>query len=264
MEQIVKDLAHELPTYTFKRGYFLLSTKATGKYWLDMYGLSHLFNASAKAKEYKAFLHDIIDKIIQHQVNNEQINSVIVPRWTGCTEDLFSETLLNICYELFRTKYIAQNINMYELFSAGGKADEYFLNPVEILNNAPHQNIKAIAFLALDIHSWLIDSLLANSSDGEVEIRSVISVLGRCKFYPRVRQRKNNPEKDSEFLLYPLFNASDYNPQSHTKGYSYLLDENISNKNSYPEKLYKHIFEVDKDSVKSKTFIPIMTNNLNH
>jgi len=269
MNQIAHDLMTALPRYTFKRGYFLLSTKGTGKYWLDLYGLSHLFNASDKADEYKKFLGNMIDKIIRHQIDNVKINSVIVPRWTRCTEDLFTETLLNICYDLFRIKYKNEypNLRLFELFSAGGNTEEYYLNKVypllgerEQSEQCPSQNeqissVNAVAFLALDIHSWLIDNLLECCVEGEIKIPSVVSVLGRCGEYPRFKQRKNNPEKDSKFLMYPLFNASGYEPATHIKGFSYLLDNDNGDKDKHPKKLY-YIFEKDEDSDRSKKFIP--------
>jgi len=258
MSNTVNNLSKEMPKHTFKRGCFLLSTKTPkpSEYWIDLYGLSHLFNATNEAKHFQRFLSDMIERIILHQLENVKINSVIVSRWTRCTEDLFSETLLNICFELLGTKLSDKNIKLYELFSAGGNNEEYYLNRVETLNaesSLPQDRIKAVAFLALDIHTWLIDSLLKCCK--EVEVYSVISVLGRCKTYPRIKQRKHE-NKDSEFLLYPLFNATDYNPLNHTGGFSFLLDDDDSNSSQFPEKLYRKLFVSGRDCDTNRRYIP--------
>jgi len=185
------DLPRNLKKNVFKRGYFLLSTKRLTKYWVDLFSLSHLFNAFENADEYYGLLQTMVRDIIVHQKKALRINAIICPRWTRSTEDLFSETLLNICFELLREEpETFGGLTVYELFSAGGK-DSYYLNPV---NSEYHEEkINAVAFLALDIHFGQIESLLGNGND--LKIESVISIIGRCE------------PQNRAFSIVPLFDA---------------------------------------------------------
>jgi len=188
-------LSQDLATHILKRGYFLLSTKKPSEYWVDMYHLSHLFNAYKDSKEYCGLLKGMICDIIEHQRKELNINTVICPRWTCSTDDLFSETLLNIFFELLHDKSgVFGGLTIYELFIAGEKGS-YYLSPV---NEKCHENaINAVAFLALDIHFGMIEDLLKNNVNNHLKIDSVISVVGRIK-----------PEKRA-FSIIPLFDAWD-------------------------------------------------------
>ena len=91
----------------------------------------------------------MVRDIIAHQKKELGVNAIICPRWTRSTEDLFSETLLNICFELLREEpETFGGLTVYELFSAGGK-DSHYLNPVN--SECHEEKITAVAFLALDI-----------------------------------------------------------------------------------------------------------------
>ncbi|GHU89431.1 hypothetical protein FACS1894202_07610 [Clostridia bacterium] len=214
---ISKELQNKLPEQVFKRGYFLLTTKKTSNYWIDLYALSHMFNASEQRSEYREFLKAMVEKIVLHQATNFGVNSVIIPRWTCCTEDLFSETLLNVCFDLFGTESREQvndtseklkSIAVLELFSAGGVGHDMYLNQVKFGNKSldKDDDINAVAFLALDIHTWLMDYLL---EDHALKIQSVISLIGRCGQYPNTFKRKS-PNERSEFCVFPLFDASEF------------------------------------------------------
>lgn len=263
----VINLSRDLAKNTFKRGRFLLSTKKISKYWVDLYSLSHLFNASENANDNRNFLATIMKEIIMHQYNNLGINSIIVSRWTRCTEDQFSETMLNICFQLLKTELKDTGIRLYELFSAGGNTEDYYLNQVVPKDSLSRKQIKqnktnAVAFLALDIHSWIIDNLLISQnklSSNVITVQSVISVLGRCvdEDYPRLLQR-NRKTSYSDFLLFPLFNATGYDPQRHIDGYSYLLDSDSNNSDQVTERLYNRYFVDRQDCENNNKFIPIL------
>ena len=222
----VYSLAKVLPQRVFKRGYFLLTSKKTSNRWVDLYTLSCLFNASINAEEYRKYLKDTIEKIVVHQKEHLGINSIIVPRWTCCTEDLFSETLLNVCYALSRTDSF-EGISIFELFNAGGESGEYYLSPIEdeTLNVTPHIDIqtKAIALLALDIHTWAIDSLLEYNKN--IVDLNVISIVGICNQNPK----KYNPNPDSKsrkFKTFPLFDVSEYEKKKdYDAEFTYVLNQ---------------------------------------
>ena len=205
-------LAKVLPQKVFRWGYFLFTSRRTSPRWHDLYALSHLFNAFDNAEEYRKYLEEVIKKIVIHQKENLGINSVIVPRWTCSTEDLFSETLLNACFALSRTDS-CKGITIYELFSAGGESSgEYYLSPImedTTRDIAPHTNIKAVAFLALDIHTWVINRLLeANKKNKHFEISSVISIIGICNQCLETKGRMNPDRGKGEFKHFPLFDVS--------------------------------------------------------
>lgn len=194
MIESIKTLPKKLKEKIYKHGYFFLSTKGKADFWVDLYSLSHLFNAEEKAKEYQCFLKKKMLEIILHQKEKLKINSVIIPRWTCSTEDLFTETLLDLCFELFHEfPDDVRGLAVYELFNAGN--GNYYLNSV--YTDKTEEHIKAVAFLALDIHFGIIKKLV-DSSKG-INIPSVISVIGRC-----------DPVfcmNNCDFKIIPLFNA---------------------------------------------------------
>jgi len=101
-----------------------------------------------------------------------------------------------------------KEITIYELFSAGGESDEYYLSKIgdSARNTASPTDIRAIAFLALDIHTWIIDSLLA--VDETISIPSVISIVGICNQCPETKYRKEPDKGYSKFKVFPLFDVS--------------------------------------------------------
>jgi len=175
-----------------KRGHFLMSTGEWKPYWVDMFYLSHLFNESEHAKTFYKILKGLILDIIICQ-KRLGINAIISPRWTCSTDDLFAETLLNICFDLFRDNpKELSGLTLYELFRSGVK-DIYYLNKVK--GEQSKDGINAVAFMALDIHVRLIDGLLNSHKNSGLKIDSVISVIGRCEPTPR------------SFMMIPLFDA---------------------------------------------------------
>lgn len=203
-------LAQTLPKRVFRWGYFLFTSKRTSPRWHDLYALSHLFNASKDSAKHREYLECIIRDIVVHQKQHLGINSVIIPRWTCCTEDLFSETLLNACFALSQTDSF-RDITIYELFSAGGESGEYYLSPLledATRDIAPNTSIKAVAFLALDIHAWVIERLLeANKKNKNFEIPSVFSLVGICNQSMETKGKMNPDIGESEFKKFPLFNV---------------------------------------------------------
>jgi len=238
----IRRLSEELMHHIYKHGYFMMSDKSKKKYWIDLYSMSHVFNASKNAVENRALLKDILSSIVLHQMNECMINSIIIPRWTCSTEDLFSETLLNICFEIANE---TPNLAVYELFSAGGESSDknnYYLNFVDILaeDNIPSGEINAIVFIALDIHSWIIDFLLENPAYTDkdcnnLKIQSVFSVVGRCGQYPKTKKRRK-PEEFSNFNIFPIFNASDVEKENLSE-FPFIMDENTD--------LYKNLYRGD-------------------
>ena len=210
-------LPKDLMDSIFKRGYFLLTTKRTTGYWVDLFSLSHLFNADEKALRYRELLKGMLRDIIQHQQKELNINAVICPRFTCSTEDLFSETLLNICFELqIEEPELFREMTIFELFSAGEK-DSYYLNPVN--KDYKTGDIRAVALFALDIHFGQIESLQKMNKDN-LSIYSMISVVGRCE------------PKKRDFKVIPLFDAwNDGTPESE---FTFIMNEN--------SKLHQRIF----------------------
>lgn len=194
----VKTLPKDLRNNIYQRGYFFLSTRDKSQFWVDLYALSHLFNSSEMANEYRCFLKELMREIIIFQKKEFKINSVIISRWACSTEDLFSETLLNIYFELFRENRENddfKDLTIYELFNSGN--GNYYLSPV--YSDKMQERINAIAFLALDIHFDIIQRLM--KANKGVDISVLISVIGRCDpDSPRV--------KNCGFDIVPLFNAS--------------------------------------------------------
>jgi len=200
MSDSLKILPKALIEKVHKRGYFFLSTGnvppyTKSPYWIDLYSLSHLFNASKESKEHKHFLKKKMLEFILHQKSKFNINSVIIPRWTRSTEDLFTETLLHLCFELVHEfPEVFENIAIHELFNAGN--NNFYLNPVYTDNTESH--INAVAFLALDIHFGIIKKL--QNLNRDVTISSVLSVVGRCD--PELESIKKSGLK-----IIPIFNA---------------------------------------------------------
>lgn len=221
----IQTLPSKLVQSIYKRGYFLMSRKVIRKYWVDMFHLSHLFNAHEDAKKHYSFLKNRIEGILKFQIDSKRtntINSVIIPRWTCSTEDLFCETLLNICFELFSDSETFKGLNMYELFSTGGGDKPfYYLNPV--IKGDMHGSINAVSFFALDIHSWILDDFLSQkiSIANGIRIPNVISVIGRCK---PLSTQANNTDNKCNFRIVSLFDA--WNELENVESFSYIMNPN--------------------------------------
>jgi len=262
----------------FKRGYFLLTNKGTSHSWIDLYSLSNLFYDSEYKLICKNFLKEFVNKIVQHQMKEMNINAIIVPRWTQCTEDLFSDTLLSICVELFCSSEGIQGITVYELLNAGGTGNDFYIRKLDVEANKQINElsstgieikVKAIALLALDIHTWLIDGLLKREVKAEPEVKSiiiesVIPVIGRYGTYPETEQQRKIESKKSEmskFRVFPIFNAHGYeNIASYNDnlGFSYLLDASDEYGKHCTEMLYKRLFcNNTYDSLQNRKYIPV-------
>lgn len=272
--EIAIDLSSKLAMSIQKRGYFFLTNRGKTKYWIDLYALSHLFNKGADSITYREFLKDTIKRTVEHQKQNIGINAVIVPRWTCCTEDLFSETLLNICFDLYRAD---DKIAIYELFSAGGGTNEYYLSLVDFSEKSnksdDNQDINAVALLTLDIHAWLIDDLLYSQSthvskdksrnethEKKLFVPSIVSLLGRVGGYPKYTRNKwpdininiNKPDSDAtnDIKVFPLFDASDKKDIG-VNPFPFILDKEKT--------LYKSLFE--DESYDYKKYIQLVNDN---
>jgi hypothetical protein len=250
----VSDLSAELHSATYKQGYFFYTDKRDGDYWIDLYSMSHLFNVSKNAKGHRARLKELVKEVVLHQKNVERgINSIIIPRWTQNTEDLFTETLLNICFELSSESAEFNELAVYELFSAGGDdKNDFYMSLVESLEgNKEPAKIKAIALLALDIHSWIIDFLLDNPVYKDIQVTSVISVVGRCGQFPTTNKRRKHDE-ESKFKIFPLFDASFYKREGEEKVFSqfqFIMAENTM--------LHEKLFGDEDFHVGIDRYIPI-------
>ena len=237
-ENLSKILAKDI----LKKGYFMLTSRSSSDYWIDLYSLSRIFNVYSSSDEYRCFLSNKMKGVIKCGIETESVNSIIIPRWTCSTEDLFSETLLNAWLAL-RNEEEFKSIKTYELFSAGGGNDDYYLcrvkdeSDIERDTNDTENKIIAIAFLALDIHSWIIDSLLeanpkTNKNDeqkqNDIEIPIVISVIGRCGQFPKTKLKKTPNKGYSSFKIFPIFNASGFEnkaQEEYREGFKLIYDD---------------------------------------
>jgi hypothetical protein len=119
-------------------------------------------------------------------------------------------------------------LTIYELFGAGGD-DSFYLNPVNLAEQ--QETINAVVFLALDIHFGMVKCLL--SSNENISVSSIISVVGRC-----------NPEQRVVNIV-PLFDAR-------TKGEQLPIEfPFIMNVDSL---YYKQLF--NGDALDCKKYIP--------
>lgn len=167
-ENIIEELGGEI-SLIIKEGFFFLSdrSKPHSNYWIDLLELSKILENPDTFSKFKVVLFSILNYLYKNDVN-----TIILPRWTNTTEDLFASTLYRL-----RLEKSNENFVFYEILKMG---EEGFCicATKEVIAGGGY---KAIAIIGLDIHMQIIHKLMdfMKSRGINVEIPIILSIMSR-------------------------------------------------------------------------------------
>jgi hypothetical protein len=165
-EDTIKELGNEISPI-IKEGFFFLSdrSKLTSPYWIDLLELSSILENFDTFSKFKYLLFSILNYLYTNDVN-----TIILPRWTNTTEDLFASTLYRL-----RLEKSNENFVFYEILKMG---EEGFCicSTKDVITRH-----KAIAIIGLDIHMHVIHNLMdfMKRKDINIEIPIILSIMSR-------------------------------------------------------------------------------------
>lgn len=133
-----------------KEGFFFLSdrSKPPSNYWIDLLELDNILENFDTFRKFKVVLFSILNYLYKI----EDVNSIILPRWTNTTEDLFASTLCRL-----RLEESNQNFAFYEILKMGEEGFCICSTKDAIITG---RGYKAIVIMGLDIHMHVIQKLM--------------------------------------------------------------------------------------------------------
>lgn len=166
MDELGRDLSHIV-----KEGFFFLSDKSKppSHYWVDLLELNRFLEDSDTFNKFRFVLLSILNYLYE----KNEINSIIVPRWTNTSEDFFASTLYRL-----RLERPNKNFAFYEILKTG---EEGFCicSTEDAATNG--NGYKAIAIMGLDIHMYIIRELMKfmDNKGIVIDIPIVLSIMSR-------------------------------------------------------------------------------------
>jgi len=224
-----------------KEGFFFLSDKSKppSNYWIDLHDLDHLFENFGTFSKFKVALSSILNYLY----GKNEIDTIILPRWTNTTEDFFVPTLYRL-----RLEKLNKNFVFYEILKMGEEGF-YLCTTKDVITK--HDGYKAIAIMALDIHMRVIQKLMdfVDSKGIVLEIPIILSIMSRG--IPKdIEGIKENREVYSLFeVLSPQDNKkAEIIPITHSKSKSgkSLFGENFE-KIKELEEIFKKLNKLSKE-----------------
>ena len=149
-----------------KEGYFFLSNGNYSDWWVDLVKLDQVLE---NEYEFMDFKH-VIESLLIYFTDSEQLNTIILPRWTTTTEDWFIGTLCRL-----RIEESKKNFGFQEIIKLG-EAGFYVRSASPIKDETD-----SLSIIGLSIHDYVIKELVnfLNKKVGDIKLKHIISVIHR-------------------------------------------------------------------------------------
>lgn len=181
-----------------KRGYFFLSNGSYSDWWVDLVKLDQILENEYKFMDFK----HVIESLLIYFTDSEQLNTIILPRWTTTTEDWFIGTLYRL-----RIEESKKNFGFQEIIKLGEAG--FYVRSVSPIND----KTDSLSIIGLSIHDYVIKELeiFLNKKLGDIKLKHIISVIHRNgsaitmkdKIFPLFLANKNGitPFTETDYYL---------------------------------------------------------------